>query len=109
MEKVCNVSDLKEGKMRGFTVKNRYILLANVKSNFYAVDAICPHMGGFLPIGSLKNNIISCPVHGSQYDVTTGKLVKDVPTLTKLATGGGSQDLNSFPVTVKDDSIFIEL
>jgi nitrite reductase/ring-hydroxylating ferredoxin subunit len=109
MEKVCDVSDLKEGKMRGFTVKHSYILLANVNGRFYAVNAICPHMGGFLPIGSLKNNIIICPVHGSQYDVTTGKLVKDIPTITKLATGRGSHDLDSFPVTVKDDAVFIEL
>lgn len=35
--------------------------------------------------------------HGSHYDVTTEKLVNDIPTFTKLATGGGSHDLNSFP------------
>jgi nitrite reductase/ring-hydroxylating ferredoxin subunit len=109
MEKVCEVLDLKEGKMRGFTVKHSYILLANVNGNFYAIDAICPHLDGFLPFGNLENDIIKCPVHGSQYDVTTGKLVKDVPALTKLATGGESHDLNSFPVTVKDDAVFIEL
>jgi len=88
MEKVCDVSDLKEGKVRGFTVKHSYILLANVNGNFYAVDAVCPHMGGFLPIGNIEKNIIICPVHGSQYDVTTGKLVKDVSGILKLLTGG---------------------
>ena len=109
MEKVCDVSDVKEGKMRGYTVKHKYILLGNVNGNFYAVDAVCPHMGGYLPIGNLENNLIICPVHGSQYNITTGKLVKDVSSLLKLFTGGGSKDLTSFPVTVKDNAIYIDL
>lgn len=108
MEKVCNVSDVPEGAMRGFTVEYRYILLANVGGKFYAVDAVCPHMGGYLPIGKLENNIIICPVHGSQYDVTTGKLVKDVPSLLKIVTGGGSRDLNSYEVEIKDEEVFIK-
>ena len=109
MEKVCNVSDVPAGSMKGFTVKYAYILLANVDGKFYAVTAVCPHMGGYLPIGKLENNIISCPVHGSQYDVTNGKLVKDVSFILKTLTGGGSSDLTSYPVTVKDENVFIEL
>jgi len=108
MEKVCNVSEVPEGAMRGFTVKFRYILLANVDGNFYAVDAVCPHMGGYLPIGKFEDGIIICPVHGSQYDVKTGKLVKDVPSLLKIVTGGGSHDLNSYEVEVKDEEVFIK-
>ncbi len=108
MKKVCNVSDVPEGSMKGFTVESRYILLANVAGNFYGVDAVCPHAGGYLPIGKLDYNIITCPVHGSQYDVTTGKLVKDVSFLLRIATGG-SRDLTSYNVSVKDESIYIEL
>ncbi|MGO9388395.1 MAG: Rieske (2Fe-2S) protein [Methanobacterium sp.] len=108
MEKVCNVTDVSVGSMKGFTVEFRYILLANVDGKFYAVDAVCPHAGGYLPIGKLENNIITCPVHGSQYDVTTGKLFKDVPFLVRSVTGG-SRDLTSYPVSVKDDAVFIKI
>jgi len=108
LEKVCNVSDVREGSMKGFTVESKYILLANVDGNFYAVDAVCPHAGGYLPIGKLENNIITCPVHGSTYDVTTGKLVKDVSFLLRIAIGG-SRDLTSYNVSLKDESVFIEL
>ena len=94
--------------MKGFTVKYAYILLAHVDGNFHAVTAVCPHMGGYLPIGKLENNIISCPTHGSKYDVTTGKLVKDVSTVLKILTGG-SRDLKTYTVSVEDDSVFIEL
>ena len=65
-------------------------------------------MGGYLPIGKLENNNIICPVHGSQYDVKTGKLVQDVPFLLRIITGGGSNDLNSYEVEIKDESVFIK-
>ncbi|HOI71441.1 MAG TPA: Rieske 2Fe-2S domain-containing protein [Methanobacterium sp.] len=109
MEKVCNVSDVPPGTMRGFTVKYAYILLANVDGNFYAVTAVCPHMGGYIPIGTLEGKIIKCPVHGSQYDVTTGKLVKNVPAVLRVLTGGGSRDLKSYPVSVEDETVFVEV
>jgi nitrite reductase/ring-hydroxylating ferredoxin subunit len=109
MERVCKVTEVQEGKMRGYTVKNSYILVANVNGKFYAVDSICPHEGGYLPIGNLEKNIIICPVHSSQYDVTTGKLVKDVSRLLKILTGRGSHDLNSYPVSVMDNDVYIEL
>jgi nitrite reductase/ring-hydroxylating ferredoxin subunit len=47
-------------------------------------------------------------VHGSTYDVTTGKLVKDVSFLLRIAIGG-SRDLTSYNVSLKDESVFIEL
>ncbi len=97
------------GTMRGFTVKYAYILLANVDGNFHAVTAVCPHMRGYLPIGMLEGNIIKCPVHGSQYDVTTGKLVKDVPGVLRVLTGGGSHDLMSYPVSVEDETVYVEI
>ena len=90
MEKACEVSDISEGKMLGVTVKGNYILIANVGGNFYAVDSVCPHLGGFLPIGKLEGNTIICPVHGAEYDVTTGKMLKDVPRMIKIATGRGA-------------------
>ena len=107
MEKVCNVLDVPEGKMKGFTVGSKYILIANIDGNFYAVSAVCPHRGGYLPVGTLKKNILSCPVHGAEYDVTTGKLIKDVNIEVKLATRSGAHDLSSYKILIKENSIYI--
>ncbi len=110
MEKVCNVSDISKSSMKGFPVKDKYVLIANVDGSFYAVDAICPHMNGFIPVGKLENNkIISCPTHGAEYDVTTGKLLKDVDEEIKSATGSGASDLNTYELSVQNGSIFIDL
>lgn len=107
MEKVCKTSDIAIGTMKGFTVNQKQILIANVGGKYYAIDSICSHRFGYLPKGKLENNIIICPVHGAQYDLTTGKLSKDVPGIMKMATQGGATDLNSYEVEIKDGAIFV--
>ncbi|PKL66446.1 MAG: hypothetical protein CVV28_10610 [Methanobacteriales archaeon HGW-Methanobacteriales-1] len=108
MEKLCELKDISEGTMKGFSVQEKQILIANVSGNFYAIDAICTHRGGYLPDGKLSNNLVICPVHGTQYDVTTGKVIKNVSSLMKFLTGEAS-DLNRYEVFIEDNSIFIEL
>ena len=59
----------------------RVILLDNGKEialfckggTFYAIDNLCPHEGGPLGDGELDGAIVTCPWHGWQFDVTTGK------------------------------------
>jgi nitrite reductase/ring-hydroxylating ferredoxin subunit len=108
MEKVCKTSDVAVGTMKGFMVNQKQLLIANVGGKYYAIDSICSHRFGYLPKGKLDNNIVICPVHGAQYDVTTGKVLKDVPGIMKMATNGGAIDLNSYKVEIKDDAIFVD-
>jgi len=109
VEKVCSTTDIPKATMKGFTVKDRQILVANVDGTFYAVDALCPHMNGYLPSGQLEKNEVVCPVHRARYDVTTGKLVKNVDTLVRLATGHGGKDLHTYNVKVEANDILIDV
>lgn len=45
----------------------------NVDGQFHVIDGICPHAGGPLGKGNLQGNTVTCPWHGWQFDVTTGK------------------------------------
>jgi nitrite reductase/ring-hydroxylating ferredoxin subunit len=108
MEKVCRTSDVAIGTMKGFMINQKPILIANFGGKYYAMDSICSHRFGYLPKGKLENNIVICPVHGAQYDVATGKLIKDVPGMMKMATNGGASDLHSYKVEIKDDTIFVD-
>ena len=47
MKKVCKTSDVTKATMKGFTIKGKQILMANVDGKFFAMDAICPHMNGY--------------------------------------------------------------
>ncbi len=108
MEKVCEISDVAKGTMKGFTVKDKQILVANVDGNFYAMDAICSHMHGYLPVGTLEKNVVICPVHHAQFDVTSGKVSKDVSSAKRLIVGG-AKDMQTYKISVKDNQVYIDL
>ncbi|MDD1666318.1 MAG: Rieske 2Fe-2S domain-containing protein [Methanomicrobiales archaeon] len=109
MEKVCETKDIPAGSMRGYTVKGRKILLANVGGNFHAMDAVCSHMQGYLPGGRLEGKTVTCPVHSSQYDVTTGRVVRNVSWAVKTFTRKSATDLATFKTEVKDGSVYVEV
>src|SRR5262249_55279376 len=59
---------------RGLTVRvgEREIALFNVDGAIYALDAQCPHRGGPLGEGTMKDGHITCPLHGWEFDLKTG-------------------------------------
>jgi nitrite reductase/ring-hydroxylating ferredoxin subunit len=65
-------SRIAEGGMSGFTVNEKKILLTKYKGQYYAIDAICPHLGGDLTGGTIEGKYVVCPRHGHKIDVTTG-------------------------------------
>ena len=109
MEKVCKTSDVAKSAMKGFIIKEKQILVANLDGQFFAMDAICPHMNGYLPSGKIENGEVVCPVHRARYDVKTGKLVKNVDMLVKMATGHSAKDLKAYTVKVDGDDILIDI
>ena len=48
------------------------ICLANVDGTFYAIGGECTHQGGPLGEGELDGTVVTCPWHGSKFDVTSG-------------------------------------
>ena len=71
---VARVEDVPVGKMVGADAAGERVLIANVEGEFFAMRANCNHMGGPLDRGTLENNIVTCPLHGSKWDVKTGML-----------------------------------
>ena len=64
----------------------------------YALDNRCPHMGFPLDKGSVEDGILSCHWHHARFD---------------LASGGAfdlwADDIDSFPVEVRDGKILVDL
>ena len=56
--------------MFGSAISGNAILIARIGGKFYASDAICSHLYGYLPRGELRGNVVICPVHKAQYDIT---------------------------------------
>lgn len=51
----------------------RIFAVFNVDGTFHVLDGICPHAGGPLGKGTLRGNIVTCPWHGWQFDVSNGQ------------------------------------
>ena len=73
---VADTDELKDVNKKKLTVEGQEILLAKVDITYYAVANRCPHLGGSLAAGKLEGNIITCPLHGSQFDITDGKNIR---------------------------------
>ena len=68
--KAASVSDLKDGEKEKISISGHEIMLARVGNKYYAINNRCPHLGGNLSHGKLEGTVITCPLHGSQYDIT---------------------------------------
>jgi nitrite reductase (NADH) small subunit len=71
--KVATLSELPPGTAKAVEVGGNSVALYNVGGTVYATANTCPHRGGPLGEGDLNESVITCPWHGFQYDVTTGK------------------------------------
>lgn len=52
------------------------VAVFNVGGTFLAIGARCPHRGGPLERGPVSGTVVTCPWHGSQFDLTTGAVLR---------------------------------
>src|SRR5919112_6789129 len=70
-----DIQDVPEGKMKHVGVGEKEILLANSDGKVYALCDRCSHMNAPLSMGTLNGKVVTCPMHGARFDVTTGEKV----------------------------------
>ncbi len=68
-------SDLAEGKLHGARVNGLEVVLARKNGKVYAMAATCSHLGGPLNEGTLEDDCIRCPWHGSFFRLEDGSVV----------------------------------
>ncbi|MHB8621181.1 MAG: Rieske (2Fe-2S) protein [Chloroflexota bacterium] len=95
---VCSLGELPPGAMTWVQHGREEILVANARGHLYAMDNVCSHSGGSLADGLLRGCTVRCPLHGWEYDVSTGRCTH-VPD-ERLAT---------FPVVVEAGQIFVDV
>ncbi len=107
------VSELQEGAMEQVSVQGREMLLARVGDKYYAADNHCPHMGARLSQGKLQGTVVTCPKHGSQFDLSDGRVVRwlkgsgVVSVIGRVFKSPGQ--LTVYNVKVEEDRILIEI
>ena len=77
LEKVASVGEIPAGSIKTVEAGGKVLAVANVGGTFYAIDNTCLHRGGPLGEGQLEGKVVTCPWHGWQFDVSTGKAVQN--------------------------------
>lgn len=103
--KVTELSEHEPGSKMKVSLEGTDIFLTNIKGEVYAVQNRCPHMGGSLVNGTLKGSHITCPLHGSVFDVMSGEVIKPGKLLFMNVR---VHDLQTFPVKVEGNDVFVE-
>lgn len=103
---VAKTEEIPAGKMKGVTVEGKDILVVNYDGKYYAIGRKCTHQSTDLSTGKLEGKIVTCPKHGSKFDVTTGICVAG-PKIGFLKGKTGNEP--AYEVTVEGNSIKVEV
>ena len=108
-----NSTEFKDGMMKEVEIGAQKILLAKVGDKYYAAGNRCPHLGGKLTQGKLDGTVVTCPLHGSQFDLVDGRVVRWLKGSGLLSSIGkaikGPQSLTIYNVRVEAEKILVEI
>lgn len=98
---VCRLDELAPGEMRLVEHEGLKIGVFNCDGAVHAIEDRCSHDDGPLAEGEFDASTctVECPRHGSLFDLTTGR-PRTLPAYAPVQT---------FPITVEDDTIVLEV
>lgn len=96
--KVVKFDSLRDGVPHRVEIDGQGILLCRVKNSVHAVQDMCTHEDVSLSLGVMCEHRLRCPLHGSEFDVRTGKVL-DEPA---------DEDLKTFSTHVENEWVHIE-
>jgi nitrite reductase (NADH) small subunit len=97
--KVTQVGQVAPGTGTVVDARGTAIALFNVAGKFYAIANACTHVGGPLGQGKLDGTTVTCPWHGSQFDVTSGQVLK----------GPARRPVATYPVRARGNDVFVDV
>ncbi|PSB34117.1 thiamine pyrophosphate-binding protein [Stenomitos frigidus] len=98
--RVAALDELPEGRVKTVVAGHKSLALTHYHDQYGALDNRCPHQGGPLGEGAIENGLLRCPWHGWDYCPLTGKPPGNLAVDDALET---------FPVEVRTDGIYVEL
>ena len=93
--KVAEAAEVAEGELAAFDVGGVRVAVANVGGTLYAFGDTCTHLGCSLAEGDLDGTVVTCPCHASQFDVTTGDVLR----------GPAQEPVRSYAARVENDAL----
>ena len=97
-ERACAVADVPSDEALGVTIGAYDVAVARDGDEFFAVQDLCSHAAVALREGEVSDCTVECWLHGSRFDLRTGKPT-GLPATEPVAT---------FPLEVRGSDIFVD-
>jgi len=102
--------EVQEGEMLQFKLDSKPIMVAKAEGRIYAISDRCTHLGCRLSEGKLEGTIVTCPCHGTKYNMVDGKVVEYVSNWPRIMQKAASlliRDVKVFEVATTEDKVQI--
>jgi len=125
------VGEIPPGQRKIVELESRSIGVFNVKGTFYALRNTCPHQSGPLCRGRLigllrasdsrhlelsrEGEILRCPWHGWEFDITNGRSVFNPHKLrvrsyeVTIEADEPDPSIETYPVTIERDRVVVHV
>lgn len=94
---IAPASDLPNGERLFVEIEGKPIVIFNIAGQYFSIADVCSHDDGPVGEGDLEGYNITCPRHGAQFDIRTGKVMQ-MPAVV---------DIPAYPVQIRDGNIFL--
>ncbi|HEX5089649.1 MAG TPA: non-heme iron oxygenase ferredoxin subunit [Nocardioides sp.] len=98
-ERACALADIAEDEALGVVVGPQNLAIARHGDEVFAVEDICSHAAVALSEGEVDGCTVECWLHGSRFDLRTGKPT-GLPATEPVAT---------FPVEVRGGDVYVDI
>ena len=95
--RVATVGEIEPGRAKRVEVGEEEIAIFNLDGEYYAIGDTCSHEEASLSEGDVFGDCVECPLHGAQFDITTGKNLT-LPAVSPVP---------SYPVKLEGDAILV--
>ena len=97
-QRACALDEIREDEALAVTLGDLEVAVARNGDEVYAVENICSHAAVALSEGEVTDCTIECGLHGSRFDLRSGKPT-GLPATEPIAT---------FAVDVRDGEVYVD-
>jgi 3-phenylpropionate/trans-cinnamate dioxygenase ferredoxin subunit len=96
-QRACAISDVEEGAAIRVAIDGVPVAIVKSEGEVYAIHDVCSHANVALSEGEVEDQTIECWLHGSRFDLVTGR-----PTGLPA-----TQPVPVYPVKIDGDDILV--
>lgn len=90
-------NEIAPGECRTGIIDGKQVAVFNLDGKLYATQAECTHRGGPLCDGSIWGEEVTCPWHGSAFNIKTGEVLN----------GPATEPLQTYEVKIENNTIVL--